>query len=166
MDINTLQSFLKYSDWANGRLLAEASHMSDAQLDQIFEIGPGSLRKTLKHICDGEMVWLARWEKKGETRWPPDNEILTVPNMQDRFANTWRERAGFFLGLTHNDLAKVIIYRDSKGSLFDASLGDMILQGILHSGHHRAQAVNILRRLGAGLVELDYMMWVRRPASV
>jgi uncharacterized damage-inducible protein DinB len=39
----------------------------------------------------------------------------------------------------------------------------MLLQGALHSKHHQAQAVNILRRLGAAWPELDYMMHVRKP---
>ena len=38
MDLATLQAFLKYNDWADARVVAEATHMSDAQLDQIFDI--------------------------------------------------------------------------------------------------------------------------------
>ena len=41
--------------------------------------------------------------------------------------------------------------------------GDMILQGLVHSIHHRAQAVNMLRQLGLGPPEVDYMTSVRLP---
>jgi uncharacterized damage-inducible protein DinB len=34
-----------------------------------------------------------------------------------------------------------------------------------HSAHHRAQAVNMLRRVNAGLVELDYMYRIRQAAE-
>jgi uncharacterized damage-inducible protein DinB len=165
MDAGSLQAFLKYNDWADGRVMAEAAHLSDAQLDQIFEIGLGTLRKTVKHICDGEMVWLERWKGHTETSWPPDEEKAGIPALQEKFAATWRDRGAFLQKVSDADLGRLVRYRDSKGSLFDASLGEMIMQGIIHSLHHRAQAVNILRRLGAGLVELDYMMWVRKPVK-
>lgn len=165
MNLETMQAFLKYNDWADGRVLAEAGHLSDAQLDQLFEIGLGTLRKTLKHICDGEYVWVERWQGRTETPWPPYDEKVSAAALQERFAATWQDRSSFFARISDSDLTRIVRYRDSKGSLFDASLSDMIMQGITHSLHHRAQAVNILRRLGAGLVELDYMMWVRESAT-
>jgi hypothetical protein len=39
-------------------------------------------------------------------------------------------------------------YRDSKGSLFKATLNDMLIQNVMHSTHHRAQIVNAIRRVG------------------
>lgn len=162
MELKTLQSFLRYSDWANGEILRAASKLSDAQLDQPFDMGPGTLRKTLMHIHDGEAVWLARWQGKTETPWPSEQKLNTA-TMTEGFSKTWRQRDAFLGTLKDSDLAKVVTYRDSKGSLFNATLGDMIMQGFTHSTHHRAQAVNMLRRVGAGLVELDYMMSIRKP---
>ena len=52
--------------------------------------------------------------------------------------------------------------RSPKGSLFSATLGVMLLQGVLHSKHHQAQGVNALKRLGAAWPELDYMYRVRK----
>jgi len=40
----------------------------------------------------------------------------------------------------------------------------MLVQGVMHSKHHQAQAANILRRLDAKWPELDYMMRIRKPA--
>jgi uncharacterized damage-inducible protein DinB len=101
---------------------------------------------------------------KAETRWPDEAERISVAEVEKRFGSTWVERARFLGSLQDGDLGREQPYRDSKGSLYRAMLGNMLIQGITHSLHHRAQAVNILRHLGAGLVELDYMMWERRPA--
>ena len=54
-------------------------------------------------------------------------------------------------------------YLDSVAGYFNATLADMILQVLLHSIHHRAQAVNMLRQLGLGPPEVDYMTSVRLP---
>ncbi len=165
LNIASAHVFFRYGDWANQQLLAAAGKLTDAQLDQPFDMGPGSLRRTLIHIYNGEHVWLNRWQCRAETPWPSESDPLSVAELGRRFAACAQERDVFVATLTDASLAREITYRDSKGSLFQASLSDMLIQAINHSIHHRAQAVNMLRRLNAGLVELDYMMWRRRPAT-
>ncbi len=164
VDLDTIRTLLQYSDWANDRILQCSRSLSKAQLDQRFDIGRGSLRKTLLHIYAGELVWLQRWKGLTETHWIDEEETAAVATIQERFQAAWADRSKFLDSLTNSDLPRVQIYRDSKGSLFRAALGDMMLQMCIHSTHHRAQAVNILRRLGTESPELDYMMWVRQPA--
>jgi uncharacterized damage-inducible protein DinB len=164
VNLASIRTLLGYNDWADSRLLEASGPLSDEQLDRGFDMGPGSLRRTLIHIWAGESVWLARWMGKAETRWPDEAERLPLAEIQRRFGATWVERARFLATLADADLAREQVYRDSKGSLFRAKLGNMLIQGVTHSLHHRAQAVNMLRHVGAGLVELDYMMWERRPA--
>ena len=164
MQLATLSEFLKYSNWANSEILRHSEKLTDAQLDQPFDMGLGCLRRTLIHIHAGEHVWLQRWQGRTETPWP--NELVKTPvaEIAAHFARTYEERATFLSKVTDGDLKNPITYRDSKGSLFKATLGDMIMQAILHSTHHRAQAVNMLRRAAGAAFELDYMMSVRKPA--
>ena len=124
-----------------------------------------SLRRTLLHIYCGELVWLARWQGKTETPWPNEEERASVAAIAERLAVTRRERKTFLTKITATDHERVVPYRDSKGRLYRAALGDMILQMLNHSAHHRAQAVNMLRRVNAGLVELDYMYRIRQAAE-
>lgn len=167
-DLDLLVLLLEYTDWSNDRLLEAASPMTDEQLDRPMEIGPGTLRKVLLHIHNGELVWLRRWQGRGggehgETPWPSESEAVTVPQLRERLGAVRRERAAFVASLREQraDLGRVQRYRDSKGSLFQASLRDMLIQGVMHSKHHQAQAVNIVRRLGGAWPELDYMYRVR-----
>lgn len=164
VNLSSIRALLAYNDWADDRILDASSRLSDEALDRPFDMGSGSLRKTLIHIWAGESVWLARWMGKTETPWPDEAERASVTELTKRYGLTWVERARFLASLQDGDLGREQVYRDSRGSLFRATLGNMLIQGITHSLHHRAQAVNMLRRLDAGIVELDYMMWVRRPA--
>jgi uncharacterized damage-inducible protein DinB len=164
MNFETAQAFLRYSEWANDQLLRAAAGLNDEKLDQSFDMGRGSLRKTLLHLWAGESVWLARWMGKTETPWPDEEAKANIPNIDERFKGVYSDRDAFLKTVGDADLERVIPYRDSKGTLYKASLGDMIMQGIVHSIHHRAQAVNMLRRLGATAPEVDYMYWVRKPA--
>jgi uncharacterized damage-inducible protein DinB len=164
LNIDSIQAFLNYSDWANDQILRAAAVLPDAQLDQSFDMGRGSLRKTLVHVWAGEHVWVQRWQGRTETPWPDEEERVGVAALAERFEPVVRQRNAFLATVHDAALSRVVTYRDSKGSLFQAALGDMMMQMIVHSIHHRAQAVNMLRRVGAAAPELDYMMWVRKPA--
>jgi uncharacterized damage-inducible protein DinB len=162
--VQTFRRLTEYSDWANQRLLNCAGALSDEQLDRAFPIGPGSLRKTLAHICTGEQVWLRRWMGHEVNRWTPDGDPVTVGDLAQRFRRTRQERDAFLITLNEGDLERVQRYQDTVAGFFTATLGDMLLQGFIHSTHHRAQAVNLLRQTGGEAPELDYMVWLRRPA--
>lgn len=159
-----LDDFLRYGDWANDRLLEAAGAMTDAQLDQPFDIGMGTLRRTLIHIWAGERTWLQRWQGRTETGWPNETESEDVSHLREKFHAVRTERDAFLSSLRPEMLAALVTYRDSKGSLFKATLSDMLMQGVVHSIHHRAQAANLLRRSAGQLVDLDYMYWIRQPA--
>jgi uncharacterized damage-inducible protein DinB len=75
----------------------------------------------------------------------------------------WPERDAFLASLDPGRLDAEQPYRDSRGTLFRATLRRMLLQGIVHSIHHRAQAVNAIRRLGGAAPEVDFIMSVRQP---
>ncbi len=163
IDLATIRQLLHYNDWADRQILVACEGLSDEQLDRVFDIGRGSLRRLLLHILAGESVWVKRWQGNAETPWPNEDEPASVGMIASRFAETVRDRSLYLGTIDPPQLDRTVIYRDSKGSLFMATLGDMMIQMCLHSVHHRAQAVNVLRRLGATPPELDYMMWIRRP---
>ncbi|MBI1826835.1 MAG: DinB family protein [Planctomycetes bacterium] len=162
--MKTIEAMCKYSDWANAALLDAAKPLNATQLDTIFDIGMGTIRKSFNHIISGENVWLQRCKGHAETKWPPANEPITVAELRMRANQTIEDRTAFFRGLKDTDLDKRITYRDSLGGLFTATLREMLIQLLIHSIHHRAQAVNILRRLGLPAPEVDFMMSVRVPA--
>jgi uncharacterized damage-inducible protein DinB len=163
IDLPMIRTILRYGDWANEKIVGASTDLADQQLDRVFDIGRGSLRKTLLHILAGESVWLRRWQEDCETPWPSEDEPASPATIAGRFAEMIRNRDRFFATIDAGRLTRAVVYRDSKGGLYSASLGDMMLQMCLHSTHHRAQAVNILRRLDVSPPELDYMMWVRKP---
>lgn len=165
IQLSTVRTLLEYSDWANDQVLTASGSLTDAQLDQPFDMGPGSLRRTLIHTYNGEYVWLQRWKQVSETKWPSESEPASVADVRERFHAVWIDRDGFLATLDDAALQRAQTYRDSRGDLFRAPLGEMLMQGCVHSIHHRAQIVNMLRRLGAGVADLDYMMRIRQPAS-
>ncbi len=164
--LEMVRELFRYDDWANDRVLQAAAPLTDEQMDRPFEMGRGSLRRTLMHILCAEQVWVQRWQGHTETPWPDEGECVSVAAMGDRFREARGVREAFLRNLRDDALDRAIEYRDSFGGLFSAALGDMMLQLCNHSTHHRAQAVNMIRRVGGKAPELDYMYWrLRRTES-
>lgn len=162
--IESLRLQLSYGDEMNRRIMTGANWLDSAKLDEAFDMGLGTLRKTLAHIYVGEKVWLERWKGHRDTPWPSYETALTSAEILSECEMVWGDRDRFLMRLDEARLDTQQTYRDSKGSLFRATLHEMMLQGINHSIHHRAQAVNMLRRVGGPIVEVDFMYWRRRQA--
>jgi len=165
MMIDSVRPLFEHSDLINGKILDASSGLTDPQLDLPIDMGRGTLRKTLMHIYVGEYVWLQRWTGVVEQTWSNESEIISVDQLHEMFNALWPRRETFLATLDYEKLVDQQTYRDSRGSLFRSPLHDMLLQGILHSTHHRAQAVNMIRRLGGPVVEVDYMYARRVPAE-
>lgn len=163
IQMETMRVFYRYNDWADDQLLLACGQIGDAKLDQPFDMGVGSIRATMMHILIGEDTFLRRAQGQVEAKWGDESERAIVAQMKERFDDTWRRRDAFFATIADADLPQKRIYRDSYGSLYATTLGDLIVQICTHSLHHRAQVVNMLRRVGAKPPELDYIYWMRRP---
>ena len=159
--INPIRTLFDYSDRANDQIIEASEALNDDQLDRRFKMGRGTLRKTLKHILAGEHVWLLRWNGQADAPWLDEEVATPVTGIARDLRQTSKERSKFLDTINEGDASPPMSYLDTVSGYFTASLGDMILQGLVHSIHHRAQAVNMLRQLGVEPPEVDYMMSVR-----
>ncbi len=164
---STLSRMYAYSDESNLKVLAAVVALTDEQLDRPIDIGPtpGSLRRILIHTYNGERVWLSRQSGQPETKWPSETVKPSIAQLTIDFSAVAAERNTWLARLNPRQLDKFQPYRESRGSLFHATLLDMILQGLTHSTHHRAQSANAIRRLGGTAPELDYMYMHRQVAE-
>jgi len=162
IDLATVRHILEHNDWANRRQIECAAGLTTEALDRPISMGVGSLRRTLLHIYNGEHVWLQRW-KEQMPAWPSETDAVSLPQLSERFEVHYRDRDGWLATPDAARLERIQQYRDSRGGLYRATLGDMIFQGLHHSIHHRAQAVNMLRQVGGEVPEVDFMVWARRP---
>ncbi len=146
-----------HNHWATRTLLERCAEISPEQLDQEFEIGLGSLRKTMTHIVGAMLRWSERIagttlstsiEDDGLRREPA--ELIRLLEIASRDLGTlaeaieregaWDDKVRFHLpdGLTHHF---------TKG----AAMAHVLTHGM----HHRAQAMNIRRRLALPALGLD-----------
>ena len=139
------------------------------QYAQEFPIGLGTLARTLTHIMICEWAYVQRIQGRDfppYEEWPIQDE---KPPPFTVLEPTWIEQAKDTRTALRavGDWSKELEYRvtrDDRPMIVTASLADLFTQLVLHEVHHRAQAMNMLRRLGVPVQDLDFnaLMYKRR----
>lgn len=161
-----LASLLGHNAWATRELLKSCAALSDAQWNREFEIGPGSMRKTLTHIVGAMMRWADRISESelresiedGPQRYTPE-ELLDLLEVAS-------ERLGLIAADIERDAAggawdRRVRFDTPDGRTYLFTRAAALTHVLTHGMHHRAQALNIRRRLGLppfGL-DLDVVEW-------
>ena len=138
MTSRPLDILLAHNDWATRRLLDRCATLSEADFHRRFDIGPGSLHDTLTHTVACIVGWCALiegdpWPEPAGTRTPTQiaGDLTAATATARRLADGPLER-GFEVG-------------DPPTTY---TVGATLTHCLNHGTHHRAQCLNLLRRLG------------------
>ena len=158
-DVALLRRWCDYGDWGMDRLLKVADGLSDADLDRDFGMGMGSLRKTLLHLFDAENWWRINWrgERRPFPRLPAETSLAELAQLWSELA---ADRRDFMDGLGDGGLERVVEI-DPGGGPLAFRVGESIVQLCVHGTHHRAQAINLAKRLGRASDAFDFVVFVR-----
>ena len=150
-----LDRLLEHDLWATTQILGQSRQLSDAQLDQPFDIGHGSLRETLDHLIFVVDFWTtlmagqpATWERHAQ------RSIAELIERHARFYATFATVARRMRDEQRLD--------DTFVDHFDGQMtfGGAVLHVVLHNAEHRVEALHILERLGVPVLpEVDHGLW-------
>ncbi|ADV66297.1 DinB family protein [Deinococcus maricopensis] len=159
--MDLLDRLLGHDTWTTARLLAQSHTLTDAQLDQPFEIGWGTVRRTFAHVIDNMETWVDLM-RGGPLR------VLPEPAAQWETLEALEAR----LRVVAPELAALARAVQADGRWDEQwtdflddppvrkTFGGGIAHVLTHSMHHRAQLIHMLRRLGVrDVVEGDALSW-------
>jgi predicted O-methyltransferase YrrM/uncharacterized damage-inducible protein DinB/catechol 2,3-dioxygenase-like lactoylglutathione lyase family enzyme len=160
-----LDLMLAHNAWATDEVLRACEPLSDAQWHRRFDIGPGSLHDAMTHIVGAMLRWAERIDgpprtlapsiEDGTARRPAELRTLLQQAAADLAASAAQARRRGFG--THVD----VTLGDTP---YRFTLGAMLVHAATHGMHHRAQCLNMLRRLAVPgisdqLPDLDALEW-------
>ena len=159
-----------YLTLSRERVFGWARPLTPGQYTREFPIGPGSLARVLTHTMISEWYYIERLlgrEVPPYAQWPIRDETpLAFADLVSIWTGQARETRAALAAVRDWDAPVRYRVTDDHGRLIEvrASAGDLMTQLALHEVHHRAQAMNILRQLGATVEEIDFnsMMYDRR----
>jgi uncharacterized damage-inducible protein DinB len=140
-----LDVLLAHDLWASRQLLTCCAALTEEPFHRRFEIGPGSLHDAATHLVGGMRAWTdmlarraerPRLEKDGVRRTPGELLALLGEAHEDFAARAREGPAGEMIPATRG------------GRSYSFSRGAVVTHVATHGTHHRAQCLNMLRRLG------------------
>lgn len=157
--MDLLDVMLDHDRWATATLLDASRGLTDAQLDQEFDIGHRTLRATFGHMIFNVPFWTAFLEGHDPDGFsadeqPEDRSVAALTEHHERLlaalatvARRIRDEERFAQTYIDHYLVK-------------KSFGGTILTVIEHNVEHRSEVSHILARLGVSPVpEVDLGVW-------
>lgn len=156
--MDMLDRMLGHDHWATSMLLERSASLTDAQLDQEFDIGLRTLRETLDHmvyVLDFWPGWMSgRPVEHDRSTLQYDRSIASLIERHERFRESLEALARSIRDEGRLDDTFIDHYGVRK------SLGGTILQLYHHNAQHRAEVRHMLERLGvAELWDYDPQEW-------
>lgn len=152
--MDLLERMLGHDRWTTEQLLTPSRHLSDAQLDQEFDIGLRTLRRTFDHMILGVDFWTGQMVGQPIPYKPSHS---SVDDMLTRHARSYDQFAKVARDIVASGrLDETFVDHNS----FPQSFGATILHVIYHNTQHRSDVLHILQRLGiTDLPEGDPQEW-------
>jgi uncharacterized damage-inducible protein DinB len=146
--ITILRRLHQYRTWCNRQLLHACRPLSAEQLHAPFEIGQGSVWKSLVHLLAAESLWLDAFEGRPDSPVPCEADFKGLEELADRWADLDRRWLEALARLDGSDLERPVLRADLQNQCFSFDRVDAHLQVCTHAAYTAAQLINMLRRLG------------------
>jgi uncharacterized damage-inducible protein DinB len=152
--MDLLDLLLDHDHWATRRLLDVSGGLTDAQLDQEFDIGHRTLRATFEHMIFNVPFWTAFLAGQPADAQGDDRSLAALSDCHERSYAAFATVARRLRDEQRLDDTFVDHYAVRK------SFGGTILMVVEHNTEHRTEVLHILVRLGVpDLPEVDLGVW-------
>ena len=144
-----LSAHIGYSAWATRELLDACSLLTLEQLSRPQGASHSSILGTLRHIHDGERVWLRRLIEVDSDRLPPGPAPEhSFGLLVQLWPELWRGYREWLESASDADLTHEICTVLPDDSNFCVPRWQIVLHVINHTTFHRGQVITMLRALG------------------
>ena len=159
--VDLIRRLHEHRVWVNRNLRDAARGLSEESLRQSFQIGQGSIWKSLVHMYAAEFVWLESLHGNERATLPgdvpdrlPGNQlgqggITTFAQLERKWNELDANWLSYLDELTEPDLAQIVVRIGSDGVRRSTQRGDVLLHVCTHAHYTTAQVVNMLRQVGA-----------------
>jgi len=152
--MDLLDRMLGQDEWTTAKLIALSQGLTDAQLDQDFDIGHRTLRATFDHMILSTEFWTGLMIGK-PIPWESSQSPLAA--LLERHERSYAIFADLARRLRDEQRFDEV-YIDHYD--YPQTFGGTVLHVILHNGQHRGDVLHILQRLGVpDLPEADPQEW-------
>ncbi len=152
--MDLLDRLVEHDHWATARLLDPSRGLTDAQLDQPFDVGHQTLRATFEHMIFNVEFWTASMAGQPVDAQRDDRSLAALVDPHER---SYAAFAAFARRVRDEQRLDNTFVDHFGGRM---TFGGAIIHVALNDAEHRAEALHILERLGVpDLPEVDHALW-------
>ena len=144
----TIQKHLQFNAWANGKIVEILANVDEKFFDQEVKSSFPTIRKTVLHVWDAEIIWLTRLQGGDASIWPSSNFTGGKTELLEGFSNSSKKLVEFISGKDRAFLDSTISYKNLKGLEFTSITEEILFHVVNHGSFHRGQLITMLRELG------------------
>ena len=158
-----LETHLKYTAWASGRLLEAAAALSGEELNRDFLTADKTVLGTLVHCFAADRIWFHRVDGTLRSSFidPEDHSLPLLSTEWPKYGQRWLELLAME---SEESLQRIVTFTDLKGKQHQQPLWQIILHMVNHATHHRGQVAGFLRTMGHVPPQLDLIFYYRQAA--
>ena len=156
----------RFNHWANERISSYILKAGESKADAVQKSSFPSIRKTLYHLWDAQVIWLGRLRGHSLNAWPSQTFQGSLEEAVAQIAFNSLEIVRFVEGLNENDVERDVIYHAMDGKAWQNTVTEVIMHLVNHGTYHRGQLITMLRNSGYEDVgSTDMTRWFRTIKS-
>ncbi len=157
-----LTSLCDYNVWANKRVVELIRSSPEDISDKLIESSFPSIRKTIYHIWDAQVIWLNRLQGISLNTWPNKEYDDVFAGYDLYFIQQSVDFHRFIQTRSDAYFETTCFYKTLNGNDNQTKHWQIILHCMNHSTYHRGQIITMLRSIGStNLISTDYIAYVR-----
>jgi uncharacterized damage-inducible protein DinB len=149
--LETIQSMFKHVHWGNQRILETLQNgpVENKQVKNLFS-----------HILHAENVWFTRLMGADSSHLPIWAEV-SLESCVEMVNQNNHNYAEFLSNLSKTDLDQAVSYKNSKGTVFQNTIREILTHVALHGQYHRGQINQLLRIADLEPINVDFITFKR-----
>lgn len=157
-----LIEYTKYNLWANSMMVDFIKQIEPQLLDKKLISSFETIRLTLLHTWDAELIWKKRINGNSLTDWPSKSFKGSDEEMFTGFLECSKSWIELVQNKTEEQLNSMFEYSSMEEKKFSNKLWESVHHCMNHSTFHRGQIVSMLRNVGfTELSSTDYITYIR-----
>ena len=163
---NMLLTLTEYNVWANKRITGLLNELPRDILNAPVQSSFPTIRKTIYHIWDTQVIWLERLRGVSPVRWPSEEFDDDFAGYDLYFNQQSEDFRNFVAGKPEIFFNTVCFYKTLNGKEYQSYNWEIIVHCMNHSTYHRGQLITLLRNLEAtDVVSTDFILYLREKQN-
>ena len=157
ISLAAINELFNYNYWARDCQLQACAALTEEQFLRGLDSSFASMRDTLVHMVETEVIWLERWRGQSPQSVLSPEQFPSLGAVSERWRAVEREMREYLATLSEETLEQPVTYVSQKGDSFTYELWRPMLHVITHQSYHRGQVTTLLRQLGLQPPTVDFL---------